>query len=118
MPGLGTHTTIIQRLAQIAVENNDSVVGEFLTDPNLNADWRTYSDPVLPPPPPLGAPAPPPAGAPPAPPRAFPQALLRCARHRGLPCSRGTRFLVRWGRTSSTPCWITAATFKSSWMWS
>ncbi|MGH8833680.1 MAG: zinc dependent phospholipase C family protein [Actinomycetes bacterium] len=45
MPGAGTHTTVIQRLAKIAKENNDLAVGEFLTDPDLNADWSTYSSP-------------------------------------------------------------------------
>jgi len=43
MPGAGTHTTIIQRLAKGAADNNDGAVGEFLTDPDLNADWATYS---------------------------------------------------------------------------
>ena len=43
MPGVGTHTTVIQRLAKIAQDNSDSTVGKFLTGPDLNADWSTYS---------------------------------------------------------------------------
>jgi hypothetical protein len=42
MPGVGTHTTIIQRLAMSA-RGQDA--GGFLTDPFLNADWTTYSSP-------------------------------------------------------------------------
>ena len=45
MPGAGTHTTIIQRLAQLAKDNNDPAVQNFLTDPNLNGDWGHYSTP-------------------------------------------------------------------------
>jgi len=45
MPGAGTHTTIIQRLAKLAKENGNLAFEKFLTDPNLNADWRTYSSP-------------------------------------------------------------------------
>jgi hypothetical protein len=45
MPGAGTHTTISQRLAKIAKDNNDPAVRKFLTDPDLNADWSTYSSP-------------------------------------------------------------------------
>src|SRR5690242_140879 len=41
MPGVGTHTTIIQRLAATAPRNHDA--GIFLADPSLNADWSTYS---------------------------------------------------------------------------
>jgi hypothetical protein len=43
MPGVGTHTTIIQRLAKAANDANDPKVRAFLTDPDLNADWTTYS---------------------------------------------------------------------------
>lgn len=45
MPGAGTHTTIIQRLAKLAKDNNDLAVEKFLTDPDLNAGWDTYSSP-------------------------------------------------------------------------
>jgi hypothetical protein len=45
MPGAGTHTTIIQRLAKLAKDNSDLAVEKFLTDPGLNADWATYSSP-------------------------------------------------------------------------
>ena len=45
MPGAGTHTTIIQRLAKLASDNGDLATETFLTDPNLNADWNTYSSP-------------------------------------------------------------------------
>jgi Zinc dependent phospholipase C len=45
MPGAGTHTTIIQRLAALAQDNNDLAVEKFLTDPGLNGDWGTYSSP-------------------------------------------------------------------------
>jgi len=45
MPGAGTHTAIIQRLAKIAEDNNDPAVRKSLTDPDLNADWSTYSSP-------------------------------------------------------------------------
>jgi hypothetical protein len=45
MPGAGTHATIIQRLAKIAKDNNDPAVRKFLTHPDLNADWSTYSSP-------------------------------------------------------------------------
>ena len=41
MPGVGTHTTVIQRLAMSAPRDQDVVT--FLTDPSLNADWTTYS---------------------------------------------------------------------------
>ena len=41
MPGVGTHTTIIQRLAKSA--QGDPDVAAFLTDPDLNADWTKYS---------------------------------------------------------------------------
>jgi len=41
MPGVGTHTTIIQRLAESAPRNRDA--GIFLADPFLNADWSTYA---------------------------------------------------------------------------
>src|SRR5437899_1818575 len=41
MPGVGTHTTVIQRLAMSAPRGHDA--GIFLTDPSLNADWATYS---------------------------------------------------------------------------
>lgn len=40
MPGAGTHTTIIQRLAKFA--QNDPQAKKFLTDPDLNADWSSY----------------------------------------------------------------------------
>ena len=43
MPGVGTHTTVIQRLARQARDAGDQEVGAFLTDPGLNADWTTYS---------------------------------------------------------------------------
>ena len=45
MPGAGTHTTIIQRLAEVAKDNNDLAVEKFLTDPNLNGTWGTYDSP-------------------------------------------------------------------------
>jgi Zinc dependent phospholipase C len=46
MPGAGTHTTIIQRLARLAKDNPDAAA--FLKDPDLNADWSTYgSDDAL-----------------------------------------------------------------------
>src|SRR5215831_16844635 len=45
MPGAGTHTPIIQRLARIAKGDNDPAVRKFLTDSDLNADWSTYSSP-------------------------------------------------------------------------
>jgi hypothetical protein len=41
MPGVGTHTTIIERLARAAV--NDPNVRKVLGDPDLNADWLTYT---------------------------------------------------------------------------
>jgi Zinc dependent phospholipase C len=42
MPGAGTHTTIIQHLADLAQGNPD--FQKFLTDPRLNAkDWPTYA---------------------------------------------------------------------------
>ena len=41
MPGVGTHTTIIQRLAKSA--QGDPNVAVLLTDPDLNADWTKYS---------------------------------------------------------------------------
>ena len=41
MPGVGTHTTVIQRLAMAAPRGRDA--GIFLADPYLNADWATYS---------------------------------------------------------------------------
>jgi hypothetical protein len=42
MPGAGTHTTIIQRLALAVNDNNDVPAMQFLTDPNLNGKWATY----------------------------------------------------------------------------
>jgi alpha-beta hydrolase superfamily lysophospholipase len=46
MPGAGTHTTIIQHLADLAQSNPDPDFKKFLTDPNLNAqDWATYACP-------------------------------------------------------------------------
>src|SRR5262245_22449517 len=44
LPGAGTHTTIIQRLAKAAHDRGDPA-SRFLTDPNLNADWATYATP-------------------------------------------------------------------------
>jgi hypothetical protein len=41
MPGVGTHTTIIQRLAKAGL--GDPRVRTFLGDPDLNADWLTYA---------------------------------------------------------------------------
>ena len=41
MPGVGTHTTIIQRLSASAPRGQGA--GIFLADPVLNADWSTYS---------------------------------------------------------------------------
>ncbi len=44
MPGVGTHTTIIQRLAREARDDPAAQdVRTFLTDPDLNGDWATYS---------------------------------------------------------------------------
>jgi Zinc dependent phospholipase C len=44
MPGAGTHTTIIQHLADLAQSNPDTDFKKFLTNPNLNAqDWATYA---------------------------------------------------------------------------
>jgi hypothetical protein len=40
MPGVGVHTTVIQRLAMSA---RGQAAGDLLTDPFLNADWATYS---------------------------------------------------------------------------
>lgn len=40
MPGAGTHTTIIQRLAKLAKDNPDAAA--FLKDPDLNANWACY----------------------------------------------------------------------------
>src|SRR5215467_2913353 len=46
MPGAGTHTTIIQHLADLAQNNPDPDFKKFLTNPNLNAqDWATYASP-------------------------------------------------------------------------
>ena len=42
MPGAGTHATIIQRLAKVAHDRGDPAA-QFLTDPNLNADWTSYA---------------------------------------------------------------------------
>src|SRR3954454_805862 len=41
MPGVGTHTTVIQRLATSPPTGPDAAA--FLTDPSLNADWTTYA---------------------------------------------------------------------------
>jgi hypothetical protein len=41
MPGVGTHTTIIQRLAKAGL--GDPRVRTFLGDPDLNADWLAYA---------------------------------------------------------------------------
>jgi hypothetical protein len=43
MPGPGTHTTIIQRLAKSANDRPADPAAWFLTDPNLNANWSTYT---------------------------------------------------------------------------
>ena len=43
MPGAATHTTIIQRLAQMAQNSTDPNFKRFLTDPNLNSDWTNYA---------------------------------------------------------------------------
>ena len=40
MPGAGTHTTIIQRLAKLAQVS--PAAAKFLTGPDLNADWSSY----------------------------------------------------------------------------
>ena len=40
MPGAGTHTTIIQRLAKLA--QTSPAASKFLTDLDLNADWGSY----------------------------------------------------------------------------
>jgi Alpha/beta hydrolase family/Zinc dependent phospholipase C len=50
MPGAGTHTTIIQRLAQLAQEPSnpgfaDPDVAKFLIDPQANASWDGYATP-------------------------------------------------------------------------
>jgi Alpha/beta hydrolase family/Zinc dependent phospholipase C len=50
MPGAGTHTTIIQRLAQLAHEPGnpgfaDPDIAKFLTDPKANASWDGYAMP-------------------------------------------------------------------------
>ena len=50
MPGAGTHTTIIQRLAQLAQDQTSPVSGipeiaNFLIDPNVNASWDSYATP-------------------------------------------------------------------------
>src|SRR3954470_18920627 len=44
MPGVGTHTTVIQRLAREARDDPAAQgMRTFLTDPDLNTDWATYS---------------------------------------------------------------------------
>lgn len=45
MPGVGTHTTIIQRLALAAnaPTAGDPALSTLLTDPNLNGSWATYA---------------------------------------------------------------------------
>src|SRR3954452_21848711 len=43
MPGVGTHTTVIQRLALSPPAG--PYAAAFLTNPSLNADWTTYSSP-------------------------------------------------------------------------
>ena len=43
MPGAATHTTVIQRLAKLAQNNGNPDFAKFLTDPDANGDWGTYS---------------------------------------------------------------------------
>jgi hypothetical protein len=49
MPGAGTHATIIQHLALLAMQDQNPFdspdVTKFLTDPTLNANWDTYDSP-------------------------------------------------------------------------